>query len=335
MKKPITLFFIACLSNVAISDPWTAPRHTWGDPDLQGTWTNATVTRLERSDEHSQLILTEAETAAAERAAAGFQEDNDTLPEGDLQAGVGVGGYNSAWIDPGTRVMRINDQPRSSIITTPDDGKLPYTLTGRFNFFKELIKTQLRNNPEEQLLGDRCMVGFGSSGGPPMLPVLYNNNYQIVQSPGHVMIMVEMNHAVRTIRIDGEQLPQPITPWLGDSVGHWEGDTLVVKTQGFHPQQSLRAAIKHQLLMSANSTVTERFTRINDAEILYQFTVEDNDIYSQPWNGEIALRPTDGQIYEYACHEGNYALPGILAGEREKGVDGIAWLINLLTEPQF
>jgi len=299
------------------------------------TWTNATVTRLERSDNHSQLILTDSGVTAVERDAAGFQEDNDTLPEGNLEAGVGVGGYNSAWIDPGTRVLRVNGQPRSSIIVEPDDGKLPYRFSGRFNLFKEMIKTQLRNNPEEQLLGDRCVVGFGSSGGPPMLPVLYNNNYQIVQSPGHVMIMIEMNHAVRTIRIDGNALPPSITPWLGDSVGHWEGDTLVVKTQGFHPQQSLRAAIKHQLLMSTNSTVTERFTRTSETEINYQFTVEDDDIYSQPWSGEIALRPTDGQIYEYACHEGNYALPGILAGERAKGVDGVAWLFNLLTEPQF
>ncbi|MEH6558236.1 MAG: hypothetical protein V7459_16135 [Oceanicoccus sp.] len=335
MFKITTLLFLLSLTGAALSEPWTPSKHPWGDPDLQGTWTNATVTRLERSDNHTQLILTDAEVTAVELDAAGFQEDNDTLPEGDLEAGVGVGGYNSAWIDPGTRVLRVNDQPRSSIIVEPDNGKLPYRFSGRYDFFKELIKTQLRNNPEEQLLGDRCMVGFGSSGGPPMLPVLYNNNYQIVQSPGHVMIMVEMNHAARTIRIDGNALPHNITPWLGDSVGHWQGDTLVVKTRGFHPQQSLRAAIKHQLLMSTNSIVTERFTRTSETEINYQFTVEDDDIYSQPWSGEITLRPTDGQIYEYACHEGNYALPGILAGEREAGVDGIAWLINLLTEPQL
>ena len=335
MFKLPALLFLLSLTGITVSEPWTSSVHPWGDPDLQGTWTNATVTRLERSDTHSQLILSYSEVIAVELDAVGFQEDNDTLPDGDLEAGVGVGGYNSAWIDPGTRVLRVDGQPRSSIIVEPADGKLPYKFSGRFDFFRELLKTQLRNNPEEQLLGDRCMVGFGSSGGPPMLPVLYNNNYQIVQSPGHVMIMIEMNHAARTIRINGDALPGSITPWLGDSVGHWEGDTLVVKTRGFHPQQSLRAAIKHQLLMSTNSEVTERFTRISETELNYQFTVEDDDIYSQPWSGEIALRPTDGQIYEYACHEGNYALPGILAGERETGVDGLRWLINLLTEPQF
>jgi hypothetical protein len=195
MFKLPALLFLLSLTGITVSEPWTSSVHPWGDPDLQGTWTNATVTRLERSDTHSQLILSDSEVIAVELDAVGFQEDNDALPDGDLEAGVGVGGYNSAWIDPGTRVLRVDGQPRSSIIVEPADGKLPYKFSGRFDFFKELLKTQLRNNPEEQLLGDRCMVGFGSSGGPPMLPVLYNNNYQIVQSPGHVMIMIEMNHS--------------------------------------------------------------------------------------------------------------------------------------------
>ena len=172
--------------------------------------------------------------------------------------------------------------------------------------------------PETQLLGERCMVGFGSSGGPPMLPVLYNNFYQFVQSPGHVMILVEMNHNVRTIRIGGDPLPVEIRPWLGDSIGHWEGNTLVVETSQFHPQQNLRAAIKHQLYMTEDSKVVERFTRVSDQEILYQFSVEDDDIYTQKWGGEIPLLASTDQIYEYACHEGNYSLPGILAGARKE-----------------
>ena len=195
----------------------------------------------------------------------------------------------------------------------------------------EADKFQKRNNPEEQLTGDRCLVGYGSTGGPPMLPVLYNNNYQIVQTPGQVMILVEMNHAVRTIRIDSERLPEQIRPWLGDSIGHWEGDTLVVETTQFHPQQSMRGAIKHQLYVGLDSTVTERFTRIGEHEIHYAFTVQDDEIYRQPWRGELTFTPSNGDIYEYACHEGNYGMVNILAGERVQGVNGILWLWDLMT----
>jgi hypothetical protein len=164
-----------------------------------------------------------------------------------------------------------------------------------------------------------------------MLPVLYNNNYQFVQTPGQVMILVEMNHAVRTIRIGGDPLPKQIRPWLGDSIGHWEGNTLVVETTQFHPQQSLRGAIKHQLYVGLDSKVTERFTRIGEGEIHYEFTVEDDNIYRQPWRGELTFGPSNGQIYEYACHEGNYGMIGMLAGERAQGVDGIRWIIELMT----
>ena len=147
------------------------------------------------------------------------------------------------------------------------------------------------------------------------------------------MILVEMNHAVRTIRIDGEPLPKQIRPWLGDSLGHWEADTLVVETTQFHPQQSIRGAIKHQLYVGLDSKVIERFTRIGPEEILYDFTVEDTKIYRQPWRGELTLRPSNGQIYEYACHEGNYGMVNMLAGERAQGVNGIGWIIGLIFNP--
>lgn len=166
-----------------------------------------------------------------------------------------------------------------------------------------------------------------------MLPVLYNKNYQIVQSPGQVIILVEMNHAVRTIRIDAEPLPEQIRPWLVDSIGHWEGETLVVETTQFHPQQSIRGAIKHQLYVGLNSKVTERFTRIEQNEIHYAFTAEDNKIYRQPWRGELTFRASNGQIYEYACHEGNYGMIYMLAGERQQGVNGITWIIGLIFNP--
>jgi len=318
-------------SSLASAQAWQTPRMPWGAPDLQGTWTNATITALERLDGLDELVITEEQARELEQQDAGLAADIDNLPEGDLPAGKVVGGYNTAWLDAGTRMLLVKGEPRTSIIIDPKNGKVPYNIRGWSRYWWRMIKTQKRNNPEEQLLGDRCVVGFGSTGGPPMLPVLYNNNYQFVQSPGQVMILVEMNHAVRTIRIGGEPLPEQIRPWLGDSIGYWEGDTLVVETTQFHPQQSLRGAIKHQLYVGKNSKVTERFTRISEQEIHYEFTVEDKTVYRRPWRGELTFRPSDGQIYEFACHEGNYGMIGILAGERAQGVNGIRWLFELVT----
>jgi hypothetical protein len=174
------------------------------------------------------------------------------------------------------------------------------------------------DNPEQRALGERCIVGFGSTGGPPMLPVLYNNNYQIVQSPGYVMILVEMNHDARIIRMGGDPLPDSIKQWMGDSIGHWEGDTLVVETTNFNPGQSFRASLRHFIYLSETARVTERFTRIGEKEILYEFSIDDPDVYTQVWKAEIPMLASEGRIYEYACHEGNYSLPGILAGARRE-----------------
>ena len=314
-----------------VSWSWEVPRHPWGDPDLQGTWTNTTITGLERWDGVDDLVISEAQARRFEQRDAQFSDEIDNLPEGQLPAGEMVGGYNTAWLDRGTRLLRINGEPRTSIIVDPPSGKVPYTISGWVKMWWGLINSQKRNNPEEQLLGDRCIVGYGSTGGPPMLPVLYNNNYQFVQTPDRIVILVEMNHAVRTIRMGADRLPQQIRPWLGDSVGHWDGDTLVVETTQFHPQQSLRTAIRHQLYVGMNSRVTERFTRTSADEIHYEFTVEDDEIYRQPWRGELVFTPSKGRIYEYACHEGNYGMTSMLAGEREHGKNGLAWLFDLMT----
>jgi hypothetical protein len=174
------------------------------------------------------------------------------------------------------------------------------------------------DGPEVRALGERCIVGFGSSSGPPMLPDVYNNNYQIVQSPKAVVILVEMVHDARVIRINGKHIPKHITPWMGDSVGRWEGDTLVVETTNLNPGQKAHYGIKQRFYLPPTGKVTERFTRVSANEILYQFTVEDPSAYTQPWKGEVPMRATPDLIYEYACHEGNYALPGILAGAREQ-----------------
>jgi hypothetical protein len=333
MKALILALPFMLFASLATAQTWETPRMPWGDPDLQGAWTSATITSLQRMDGIRELVISEEEVRELEQLDAELLAEIDNLPAGNLPVGKVVGGYNSVWLDPGTRLLRVKGEPRTSIIVDPKNGKVPYTITGWFKYWWTLIKTQKRNNPEEQLNGDRCVVGFGSTGGPPMLPVLYNNNYKFVQSPGQVMILVEMNHAVRTIRIDSAPLPEQIRPWLGDSIGHWEGDTLVVETTQFHPQQSFRGAIKHQLYVGKNSKVTERFTRIGEQEIHYAFTVDDDKIYRQPWRGELTFRPSNGQIYEYACHEGNYGLTNILAGEREQGVNGIRWIYGLITNP--
>ncbi|NBC23797.1 MAG: hypothetical protein GVY21_10015 [Gammaproteobacteria bacterium] len=296
---------------------YQAPRTHYGVPDLQGIWTSATITALERPEQFDTLVLSEAQAAAWERETSDRFDAIDELPEEGLQVGGDVGGYNSFWMDPGTRALRVRGEPRSSILVAPADGRLPMRLGARAKLGEFFLRVQgAFDGPEQRPLGERCIVGFGSTGGPPMLPVLYNNNYQIVQSPGHVMIHVEMNHDARIVRVGAEHLPDQVRPWLGDSVGRWEGDSLVVETTNFHPGQSFRAAIKHQFYMTPAAVVTERFTRIADDQILYQFDVVDPGAYTQPWSGELTLRRTDGPIYEYACHEGNYALPGILGGAR-------------------
>jgi hypothetical protein len=158
-----------------------------------------------------------------------------------------------------------------------------------------------------------------------MLNVLYNNNYQIVQTADSVAIVVEMNHDVRTIRLNAKgHLPPSIRPWMGDSIGRWEGETLVVETTNFNPGESLRPYFGATMYLSKDAKVTERFTRVSPTQILYQFAVEDPTVFSQTWRGEMPLNATKGPVYEYACHEGNYALPGILAGARHGEKEGKA-----------
>ena len=151
-----------------------------------------------------------------------------------------------------------------------------------------------------------------------MMNVLYNNHYQIVQSPGYVMIMAEMVHDARSIRLNGKHPTENITPWLGDSIGHWEGNTLVVETTNFNPQHTFRGGLRHFFAITSRAIVTERITRITIDQILYRFYVDDPDIYSQVWAGEMPLRSVEDKIYEYACHEGNYSMANILAGAREE-----------------
>ena len=316
------IFFVLIFSSYSLGeqDKWEPPRTWYGDPDLQGTWTNASLTTLERPDNYEELIVTEKQAKEVAKQAGEFTEliDNPYEEGESPQAGDDVGGYNTAWMDPGTQLFKLNGQYRSSILTYPENGRLPrrWVVWGKEAFGIYRMFTQA-NHPEQRSLGERCLVGFGSSGGPPMLNVLYNNHYQIVQAQNYVMILVEMVHDARIIRLKGKSLSEGVRPWLGDSVGYWEGDTLVVKTKNHHPQQKFRAGIRHQILLTEGAEVTERFTRTSENEILYQFTVNDQVAYKDIWSGEMPLRTAEGKIYEYACHEGNYSMANILAGARE------------------
>jgi hypothetical protein len=298
-----------------------APRTPDGHPDLQGTWTNATITTLQRPEQYGErLRLTEQEAAALERAAA--QRVTAGARPSDLNrdlppAGDGVGGYNNFWIDRGSRVVEIDGEKRSSLIFDPPSGRIPpLTAERRQQFAGRALR--MRNNfdgPETRPLGERCLLAFGSSSGPPMLPVLYNNHYQIVQNKDTVLILVEMVHDARIVRLNGTHLPANVRKWMGDSIGRWEGDTLIVETTNFTEKEPFQGATE-------NRKITERFTRVAPDAIHYRVTIDDPAAFTKSWSAEYPFHRTDELIYEYACHEGNYALPGILAGARAQEKSG-------------
>lgn len=323
-----SIFGFAC--NAALAADEYAPALTeWGVPDLQGTWSIATQTNLERADRfQGRLVISTEEAAQIETMVARRNEaaNAPSDPQRDApSAGENVGGYNTFWMDPGDQLAVINGEIRTSILVDPADGKLPYSERGLANFAAANALRESYDGPEVRPLGERCVVGFGSTGGPPKLPVLYNNLTQIVQTRDYVMLLAEMNHDVRTIRLKRDFPEFSFNTWMGDSIGRWEGNTLVVETTNFHPQQSLRSSLDHRFYTSPAMHVTERFTRTSDTVILYQFTVEDPENFTQTWSGELPMNRTQERVFEYACHEGNYALPGILAGARRAEVEGMPY----------
>jgi hypothetical protein len=309
------------VASALAQDGWQPPRTASGKPDLQGIWTNKTMTPLTRSREFGEIRALSAEQVArleADRQQYLDAEFADSDPGREAGAGAQAGddgntddGYNEFWKDEGSHIQVVNGEYRSSIVIDPPDGQIPYQGDPRALFQRAPGNPAPSDGPEGRPLAERCLLSFGSHSGPPMLPVMYNNNYQFIQTDDYVVILAEMVHDARIIRLHGELMPD-MNKWMGDSVGRWEGDTLVVETLGFHPQQSFRGA-------GENLKVTERFTRVSNSEILYAFTLEDETVFRQPWTGELLFnaRPSDEVIYEYACHEGNYALPGILAGARQ------------------
>jgi hypothetical protein len=309
----------------AKSKSWTAPRTADGHPDLQGVWTNATITRMERLPEfNGKLNLTDEEAAKFEKKDHEAAEEKPGVESVNLGGQVFAGanaGYNVLFIDRGSELARVDGLKRSSLIVDPEDGKVPPTVQGGqgrgrggrggggagFGGQYDSVK----NRP----VSERCLVGFGSTSGPPMMPVLYNNNYEIVQTPDTVMILVEMVHDVRVIRMGGTHLPSTVRQWLGDSIGHWEGDTLVVDTTNFTNKTRFRGS-------SENLHVIERFQRVDPNTILYRVTIDDPTVFTKQWTMEFPFTATAGPVYEYACHEGNYAMTDILGGARKTEAEG-------------
>ncbi|HUP02208.1 MAG TPA: hypothetical protein VM737_11920 [Gemmatimonadota bacterium] len=346
----LDLLAIVALAVLAPALAWgedakSIPRTPDGRPDLSGTYDVATLTPLQRPAHFGdQLFLTPEEAARIEeeeraRMVLANQEsdpDREAPPEGgDGSEGAAgnVGGYNAFWIDRGTGAFEIDGKYRTSILVDPPNGQFP-PVTPEVSQRAASQRRQFRENrgdawwvglegpgpyddPELRGLGERCLLGFGSTSGPPMLPVLYNNLKKIVQTPDHVTILVEMNHDARVVRMNSEHLPPEIRRWMGDSVGWWEGDTLVVDTTNFNDSPALRQADR-------NLHVVERFTRIDRDRLLYQFTVEDPTVWTEPWSGEYIWPATGDRVFEYACHEGNYALGNILRGARLLEAEALA-----------
>ena len=312
---------LAPLSAAAQSKASTPARTPDGKPNLEGIYSFSTITPLQRPDALAGKDTLTEEEASAFEASENTRLNRDLFDpiKGQPSAGYapraegGVLSYNEFWYERGNR---LTTDKRTSLIVEPRDGRIPFTETARR---RNAERTQLSNSgagdsAQDRPLADRCLIGFNS--GPPMVPGAYNNNLQILQAPGYVVIINEMVHNARIIPTDGRP-HTGIRQWTGDSRGHWEGDTLVVETINFRRETSLQGS-------TADTRLVERLTRIGADAIRYEFLVSDQNSYIRPWSAMVPLQRTQGPLFEYACHEGNYALPNILAGARaqEKKAEG-------------
>ncbi len=309
-------------------------------PELGGIWTNAALTRLTRPAGVDQLVVTPeqaqriiANTSVAGLPAGEFEasgtEGNNAPPAAGSED-FGLRAYNDFWIDPGSSLARVRGELRSSYIIEPVNGQIPHLDTPRADFERRNFGVRYAtgvgdmSGPEALPLAERCLIGFGNTAGPGMMGTLYNSTYRFVQTDDYVVIEVEMVHDARIIPIYPDAAtaranlrPAALQQWFGDSRGWYDNGQLVVETVNINPQQMAQSAVP----ITANGKITERFSRYSDTEMVYQFTVEDDNLYSQPWTAELSFHASAGPMYEYACHEGNYALPGILAGARRLEVE--------------
>jgi hypothetical protein len=310
---------------VAQAPGYSPPKTSWGAPDLGGFWTNESYTVMSRPSTTTKLTVTEEEeklliekniytkVTADEAGASDVSEEASRKLLADNNPNRG---YNRYWFEPGAHFARVKGEIRTSWVVEPADGKVPYSndfALGR-NFGNDYTSYETRP------LEERCLRGFTNGAGPVIGNGMYNNNYQIVQTPTSALIFAEMIHDARIIPIvaskaDARHGPDVIKKWTGDSVGWYEGNTLVIETTNIHPKQRGYASEKGK--------VTERFTRWDDGQLLYEFSVDDPAMYTQPWKGEMSFNVSQKPTYEYACHEGNHGLYGILAGARQFEAEGI------------
>ena len=320
IAQSLAMAIALAFSAGASAQEFQIPRTEWGVPNLQGNWKNATVMPFERPWElGNKQAYTEAEALLLEqRAQQTVEQDNQPLDPNreapKLEALPPVGNYDLFWTDRGMFLPTIDGEFRTSAVIDPANGRIPERVSGFRDRMRELRASRPDRNdgPEGRGLGERCLVAFGNSSGPVMSPVMYNSHMQIVQSPGYVNIIVEMAHDARIIKITDERNPasEAHLKWMGDSIGRWDGDTLIVETKNYNPWITYRGA------PSENLTVIETFRREANNKIIYGFTVDDPSVYSAQWSGEYPLSRMEEPVYEYACHEGNYGMKGILAGAR-------------------
>jgi hypothetical protein len=305
----------AAKGKTAAAKAYTPSRTADGQPDLQGVWDFRNLIPLERPAQFANKeFLTDQEAAEFEKLSA-QRLDMDRRDDDPARTPAVVNGapatadvaraYNDFWWDFGKKFV---GSKRSSLIIDPPDGKIPPLTPDAKKRSDEAAERRARPawGPEDRGVGERCIMGFNA--GPPMLPSAYNNNVQLVQAPGYVAILTEMEHNVRIVPLDGRGAPG-VPQWSGNSRGHWDGNTLVVETHGFHDTTSFPNS-------SPNMHLVEKFTRVDPDTLLYEFTVSDPTTWTKPFTAQIPMRKSDQLLYEYACHEGNYAMPGMLRAAR-------------------
>ncbi|MEX0618022.1 MAG: hypothetical protein WDZ76_10785 [Pseudohongiellaceae bacterium] len=299
-------------STLPAADNYVAPRTQWGQPDLQGVWNFSSYIPMQRNPAFgSQQTMSREDF---ERLRAGTEAAYEALNES------GVGGYNTFWVESAGR----GDNLRTSLIVYPEDGRIPDRVEGvtiqsgglgpDFNGERPVLVTVGgigKDGPEDRGLSERCIVGFNS--GPPFTPSMYNNNLQIIQNRDHAVLITEMIHDARIVPLDGrDHIDEDIRLWTGDSRGYWDGDTLVVVTRNFNGLTQSFAVFGS----AEKKVLTERFTRVDEFTVNYEFTVDDPATFTDRITAVVPMAKVDGLMYEYACHEGNYGMVNILRGER-------------------
>lgn len=302
------------------TEAWKEPHTSDGVPDLQGVYTFRTITPMQRPESFEGKVTLSPEEAAAFETAENTRLNRDLFDPitGAPSAGYapraegGVLSYNEFWYERGIELTR---DKRTALIVDPPDGRIPYTAGAREKnrVMRANLSAGFADSYHDRSFADRCLMGFNS--GPPMVPSAYNNNVMIFQIPGHVVLFNEMIHNARVIPTDGRPHGN-LRQWVGDSRGHWEGDVLVIETTNFVHGTAFRGS-------TADTHLVERLWRVDPDTVLYEFTIKDPHSFTHPWTAMFPLRRTEGPLFEYACHEGNYGLEGILAGARNKNTQSV------------